>query len=191
MWERDQHGQKKIIYGYRRSYVQLQNNIQRVSFLSECVDKKFIPNFLKFRIPSNGCFNHAIFQSFQSWLSKQELKRKRIKKKDSATKLQQNRSKIQSLVTESLWPSIWFHVRWHCRHEMSKSRIQLLQKLHNLCSEHERPELNIKGYLTVLDNISVPQIVEKVLRYGPGQPVQMKFYEQHFVANNDILLSDC
>ena len=105
--------------------------------------------------------------------------------------MQQSRSKIESSVKESLWPKIWFHVRWHCRHEMSKSKTQLLRKLHNLCSEQDRPELNTSGYLTVLDNISVPQVVEKVLRYGPRHPVQTKFNEQHFLANIDILLSDC
>ena len=145
----------------------LQSNIQRVWFLSECVEKKVIPKFLKFRIPNNGCFDHEMVRTFQGRLLKQELKKTRMKKVDYETKLQQSRGKIQSSMKESLWPSIWFHVRWHCRHEMSKSKTQLLRKLHSLCSEQDRPELNTIGYLTVLDNISAPQIVEKVLQYGP------------------------
>ena len=74
---------------------------------------------------------------------------------------------------------------------MRRSTTQLLRKLHNLCSEQDRPELNKSGCLTVLDNISVPQIVEKVLRYCPRHPVQRNFIEQLFHANNDILMSDC
>ena len=59
--------------------------------------------------------------------------------------------------------------------EMSQSKIQLLRKLHNLCSEQDRPEPNTNIYLTVLDNVSVLQIVENVLRYVPRHPVQTTF----------------
>ena len=168
------------------SYVQ-----QLTSFLYECVEKNLIPKFLKFHIPSNGCFNHEMVRNFQGRLLTQELKKTRRKKMDFETKLQRNWSKLQGSVKEFLWPSIRFFVRWHCRLEMSKSKTQLLRKMHNLCFEQDRPELNTNAYLTVLDNISVPQMVEKVLEYGPRHTVQKKLNEQHFLANIDTLLSDC
>ena len=145
--------------------------ISRVSFLSDCVEKKVKPKCLKFRIPSNGCFNHEIVRNFRGKLLKRELKKTRMKKMDSETKLQQSWGRIKSSVKESLWPSISFYVRCHCIHEMSKAKTQLSRKLHSLCSE-DSPELNTNGYLTIVDNILVPQNVEKVLRYGPRHPVQ-------------------
>ena len=41
MWELDRHGQKKLFYGYRRSYVQLQSNIQSVVSVWMCWEKSY------------------------------------------------------------------------------------------------------------------------------------------------------
>ena len=42
-----------------------------------------------------------------------------------------------------------------------------------------------------MENIEVPQLVEKVLRFGPKHRVALKAKENHLLANIDILIADC
>ena len=65
------------------------------------------------------------------------------------------------------------------------------RKLQDLSFDQDKPALNTTGYLKVLDNIEVPQLVEKVLRFGPRHPVAVKAKENHSLANINILTADC
>ena len=65
------------------------------------------------------------------------------------------------------------------------------RKLQDLSFDQDKPALNTTGYLKVLGNVELPQLVEKVLRFGPRHPVAVKAKENHLLANFDILIADC
>ena len=52
----------------------------------------------------------------------------------------------------------------------------------------DKPLLNTTGYLTILDDIKVPDYVRELLRYGPKHPCRTSVQEEQFLANIDLLL---
>ena len=90
--------------------------------------------------------------------------------------------------------SVWFHVRMKSLQTIEKLMKKHKRKLQDLSFDQDKPALKLvdtTGYLKVLDKIEVPQLVEKVLRFGPRHPVTVKAKEKHLLANIDILIADC
>ena len=58
---------------YQRSLRKHIHNKYRVDFLHSCLRNDLTPRFLKFRIPSNGCFEPTIVHNFHSKLLKKEI----------------------------------------------------------------------------------------------------------------------
>lgn len=50
---------------YERHLSKLENNKLRIKFLETCKRSDIVPKFLKFRIPSNGCFRDETVHKFQ------------------------------------------------------------------------------------------------------------------------------
>ena len=87
--------------------------------------------------------------------------------------------------------SVWWHVRLKCKRMLAEVKKRHARKLENLSVSQDKPLLNTKGYLTILDEIQVPMVVEEIFRLGPKHPILQKFKEEHFLASMDLFLEDC
>ena len=58
---------------YEKTILKVESNSLRIKFLENCKRADLIPNFLKFRIPNNGCFDEKSIHDFQRQLLNKEL----------------------------------------------------------------------------------------------------------------------
>jgi len=58
---------------YRKALRQNRNHSLRIDFLENCLKANIIPHFLKFRVPTNGCFDDKVVLDFQLQLLRKEL----------------------------------------------------------------------------------------------------------------------
>ena len=105
--------------------------------------------------------------------------------------LDEARAKLKNAIAEKLIPSLWFHVSSSTKEKVHATKVKHKRKLENLSALQDTPLLNTKGFLTVLDDIEVPETVKACLRYGPRHPILTQFRDEHFLARLDNLLTDC
>ena len=187
-WELARRDVLKQYRAYEKKYIQLQLSIQRIRFLESCVSLRLIPRFLKFRVPANGCFNESTVLSFQRKLLQQELKKAKDDQKRVEVELKRRRDAVKFDVPKKLHPSLWFHLKEVCKKRVQEAKARHQRKIENVSAMQDKPLLNTTGYLTILDDIKVPDYVRELLRYGPKHPCRTSFQEEQFLANIDLLL---
>ena len=163
--ELDRWNSKKLFFVYQRKYEQKLTNTQRRIFLEECVKKKIIPNFVKFRVPKNGCFKNSSVRGFQKNLLKKEVHAcvdKQAKLDDAVDKARED---LKCSIHENLLPSICHHVSSTTKKLIEQLKAKHKRKIENLSAIQDSSLLNTKGYLTVLNDVEVPDCVKSCLRY--------------------------
>ena len=96
------------------------------------------PKFLKFRIPTNGCFDSNSVKEFQRKLLYKELLKAKSDQKHSSERVAEKRSALQAAVPAKWLPSIAFHTRLQ-RIELRKKQMKTHnKKLQNLSAEQEQ-----------------------------------------------------
>ena len=83
-------------------------------------------------------------------------------------------------VPEKLHPSLWFHLKEVCKKRVQEAKARHQRKIENASAMQDQPLLNTTDYLTILDDIKVPDFVRELLRYGPKHPCR--------TSNIDLLL---
>ena len=96
---------------YQKALHKLDNNILRVKFLDNCKRADVIPRFLKFRIPSNGCFDEKSIHTFQKTLLNKELQKAKTTTQTLTTTLNERRQQLRSVVPEKALPSVILYTR--------------------------------------------------------------------------------
>ena len=91
-------------------------------------------------------------------------------------------------VPENLHPSLWFQLKELCKKRVQEANARHQRKIENASAMQDKTLLNTTGYLTTLDDITVPDYVGELLRYGPKHPCRTSFQEEQFLANIDLLL---
>ena len=76
---------------YRKAIGKVEVNNHRIEFLKNCKRADLTPRFLKFRIPSNGCFDENSVRNFQRQLLKKELTRAKENLKLALDRLNEKR----------------------------------------------------------------------------------------------------
>ena len=145
--------------------------------MKTCEENKLIPKFLKFRIPTIGCFNKYAVEMFQTKLLKTELRNAKNlldkKKKETEDCLIQLRPKIPA----KLIPTVLLHTRIAWSTEREKLQTKHQNKLNNLSIDQDRPIANRNEYaINILHGKEqLPEYVKTTLAKGTKHPILNKF----------------
>ena len=96
---------------YQKILCKVKNNNLRIKFLENCKRAELIPNFLKFRIPSNGCFDEKTVHDFQRQLLSKELLRAKNDLKVQNSTLDEKRDRLRQTAPNKCLASIVVHTR--------------------------------------------------------------------------------
>ena len=101
----------KHFFQYEKATIKLELNSLRIEFLEQCKHSQLIPRFLKFRIPTNGCFDNKSVLEFQKKLLQKELVR--AKENLQTTEVNMNNKKVTLLshLPAELIPPVEEHIR--------------------------------------------------------------------------------
>ena len=172
---------------YRTVRMKILKTKMRIDFLEKCYCFGLIPNFLRFKIPTNGVFKEEAVKNFQRRLLKLELQNARKHVEVLNEKLMTYRTKVQTDIPEVLWASIINVI--HVEHIRMTLQLEdkYKRKLVGLSEHQDRPiNENYKNVLILDDDIKIPKFFMKCLSLGPKHPVVGKF------NNNDVLTEiDC
>ena len=102
---------EKEFYHFLRLTTKVQASSLRVKFLSNCKQADVIPRFLRFRIPTNGCFDNESVRSFQRKLLHKELVRAREEETVKIDQLEDCINDIHTKAPLKTLPSIDFYAR--------------------------------------------------------------------------------
>ena len=181
----------KLFLVYADVRKKIVHNRERCRFLRACVENDIIPKFLKFRVPSNGCFDDTIVHNFQRRLLREQLSKacKDLEEKEKGLAVARNNLKAQ--VDVKFMPSIILFCRIDLTKEMKIVRERHQKKLQMLATEQERPLRNLKNTVKIVGDVQEPpKFVMDILALGPKHPVRDKFNKLHFLADVDKLLVD-
>ena len=185
-------GSWKVVRQYRKSLEKHQKNFLRIDFLEKCKHSDLIPRFLKFRIPTNGCFDDKAVRDFQLKLLRKEIIKAKADLSAISKRLTENRKQMSTALSRQLLPSIWL---WSQVIISKQRRSQLLshnKKLAALSEAQERPLFSVRN--TVMEcnlDIPLPHYVSSTLSLGPKNAVLDSFNEKDVLAEVDGLLYHC
>ena len=175
---------------YQRLQEKIHNNRHRIKFLKQCLDSELIPCFLRFRIPNNGCFEHTTVRNFQRKLLHREHYTAIKTSKSLSNNLNAARSNLRNIMPEKLTASCALYNYLFNKRIIAEIESRHKQKMIMLSKQQERPLLNVKNTVKIIDeDIKPPDYVLQVLSMGPKQPVLDEFRPKHLLAEVDIALS--
>ena len=125
----------KLYLEYERCLIKRERGKCRILFLESCLQADIIPKFLKFRIPSNGCFEPTVVHNFQRRLLKQELSKAKETVLQHDTSLDAKRSALQQSILETLIPSVVAYTRMAVHSTRKEVTTMQQKKLDNLSRE--------------------------------------------------------
>ena len=96
---------------YEDHLIKKVNNKLRIEFLQNCKRADIIPRFLKFRIPTNGCFDEKSIGDFQRQLLHKELIRAKEDLNTLNAHLSIKRTAIIGVIPRPCLPSVILHTR--------------------------------------------------------------------------------
>ena len=152
----------------------------RIVFLEKCLINHVIPNFLRFRIPENGCFEPTIVQT--------PLEARRIFE-HAINRLNDARSVLKENCPVFLLPSVILFLRYHRRVTNGEISARHHKKLQELATKQERPLRNIKNTVRIMCDINLLQYASDLLSFGPKHPIRDKFDDMNSPADMDLLQS--
>ena len=178
---------------YQRYCKQLAKQIyakKRVAFLKECKKNDLVPDFLKFRVPDNNCFDPSSVKNLQLRLLPKELHQaiEEVKRKENLQDV--IRTELRETAPVHLLPMVVKFVVRFMRDTNTAVDLRHNKKLEQLSKRQEQPLRTIDdNTVKVIGDIQLPQHVKELLAYGPKHPVRGTFNDIHFLANVDRLLS--
>ncbi len=95
MLELKRNGCWKDFLQYRKVLRKKESHSLRIEFLENCLKASIIPKFLKFRIPTNGCFDDKAVLDFQLRLLRKELYKAKGDWTTTVAKLEEKRDRIK------------------------------------------------------------------------------------------------
>ncbi len=96
---------------YQKAINKVETNSLRVKFLESCKRSDLTPKFLKFRIPTNGCFDTNSVKEFQRKLLYKELLKAKSEGKQAEERLEETRAAVQSAVPDEWLSAVAYHTR--------------------------------------------------------------------------------
>ena len=179
----------EIFHNYRKVRLKMLTCMKRTQFLSKCLNNNLIPNFLRFKIPSNGVFNEKAVFKFQRELLKSELSKAHNDLKYLKQECSKTRLKIQNDIPEVLWSSILFTIHQETVFMNFRLEENHRSKINGLAEKQDKPLKNTFNNVKLLDpNIKLPEYAAKVLAMGPKHPVIDKYTIKDTLAEVDSLL---
>ena len=177
---------------YEKTLNKVERNNLRIIFLENCKRADVIPSFLKFRIPTNGCFDEKSVHDFQRQLLKKELQKAKDDRRKLKENLHEKRRQLILVVPPKCMPSIAVHTRntrVTTRRELSRKHNH---KLTILSEKQERPLFNVQNTVVTcgLDTLP-PTYVMETLSLGPKNAVLDRFDPKDVLAEVDGLLVHC
>ena len=177
---------------YQKALHKLDNNILRVKFLDNCKRADVIPRFLKFRIPSNGCFDEKSIHTFQKTLLNKELQKAKTTTQTLTTTLNERRQQLRSVVPEKALPSVILHTRIARNNSKRQQDEVHNSKLAALSEEQQRPLFNVSNTVVLCGlETTPPKYVMETLALGPKNAILDKFDPKDLLAEIDALLHHC
>ena len=164
----------------------------RIKFLDKCKRADLIPKFLKFRIPTNGCFDDKSVHDFQRRL----LHRETIRAKESCQTLQQQlnekRASLRDNAPEKCLPSILLYTRIAVKDHHNKQTVTHNKKVLSLSEEQERPLFDINNTVITCDlDFKPPSYVIETLALGPKNAVLNPFDPKDIFTELDLFMEHC
>ena len=185
-------GSWKAFQRYRKSLEKHQKNILRINFLEKCKQSDLIPRFLKFRIPTNGCFDDKAVREFQHKLLRKEIFKAKDDLSSNSERLTENREALKTAIPRRLLPSIWLWTQVNTSKQRRSQQLTHNKKLAALSEAQERPLFSVKNTVIEydLDN-PLPQYVSSTLSLGPKNAVLDAFNSKDVLAEVNRLLYHC
>ena len=87
--------------------------------------------------------------------------------------------RVKDNIPLKLLESVWFHMHCQVKRKVAEIKTKHRRKLEGLRISQDKPPLNTKNYITILDDIAVPPKVIEILRL---HRVQCKLDEERFLA---------
>ena len=164
----------------------------RVEFLNNCKRSDIIPRFLKFRIPTNGCFDDSSVHEFQRKLLHKEIIRAKEDKVKLLSQLDERRSVLKQALPYKLLPSVILHTRLSQSKTCEEVKNTHNQKLHVLSEEQEKPLFSVSNTVRLFElNKVPPAYVLETLSLGPRNPVLESFDPKDVLVELDKFLKHC
>ena len=177
---------------YQKAITKVEFNNLRVNFLETCKKSGLIPDFLRFRIPTNGCFDDNSVKEFQRKLLYKEILKAKEDSKLADQRLAQKRKALLNGVPSKWLPSIAVYTRAHRQEVRKKQLTTHNKKLLKLSTAQEQPLFNVKNtVLTYELDVNPPSYVMETLALGPKNAVLDKFNPHDALAELDMLLNYC
>ena len=177
---------------YQKILLKYDNNSLRIDFLENCKRADIIPRFLKFRIPTNGCFDEKTTHNFQQKLLNKELIKAKEERDKIKFQLEEKREDLKNTVPRKYLPSIIFHSRYDRRIAHREQSAKHNKKLTNLSEEQERPLFQVLNTVRLCDiDLKPPKYVFDTLSLGPKHAVLDKIDSKDILAELDGLLHHC
>ena len=125
----------KIYLKYRKILRKSDSHSLRINFLDKCLKANIIPRFLKFRVPTNGCFDDRSVHDFQIRLLRKELFKAKVEHTETSDKLSEIREKLKQKLQSKCITSVILHSRYDLRIIRQKQNSKLNDKLQRLSKE--------------------------------------------------------
>ena len=100
----------KHFFQYEKATIKCELNSLRIHFLKQCKRSELIPRFLKFRIPTNGCFDNKSVREFQLKLLHKELVRAKENFQSTEENVNNRKAKLLSLLPSELTSPVEDHI---------------------------------------------------------------------------------
>ena len=182
----------KTFLKYEDHLIKIINNELRNAFLQKCKRADIIPKFLKFRIPTNGCFDDKTVHEFQRKLLHKEIIRAKMDLDNLKEHLNSKRELVKQEIPHKCLPSVILHSRISQNQHRVDGQNKHNKKLHNLSQEQGRPLFNVKNTVRLFDlPVTPPAYVIETLSLGPRTPILNPFDPKEVLATLDGFLYDC
>ena len=182
----------KHFFQYEKATIKCELNSLRIHFLEQCKRSELIPRFLKFRIPTNGCFDNKSVREFQLKLLHKELVRAKENFQSTEENVNNRKAKLLSHLPTELIPPVEDHIgRSRTKTRMERKAVHE-KKLSNLSKEQEQPLFNVQNTVVTCDlEKQPPGYVLDTLSLGPKNATLDRFNPKDILAELDDLLRFC
>ena len=143
--ELQRHNAWKTFLKYEDHLIKIINNELRNAFLQNCKRADIIPKFLKFRIPTNGCFDDKTVHEFQRKLLHKEIIRAKVDLDNLKEHLNSKRELVKQEIPYKCLPSVILHSRITQNQHQEDGKKKHNKKLHTLSQEQGRLLFNVKN----------------------------------------------
>ena len=151
--------------------------------MGNCLKANIIPHFLKFRIPTNGCFGENSILYFQLRLLKKELFSAKGDWRFTTDKLEESRNELKCKKQVEIIPSIIFHTRYDIRLFRRGIANRLNGKLLRLSNEQDKPLFNVNNTVICYNPIKPPKYVIDTLALSPRNATWLSLIKMIFFRN--------